>query len=73
MLGGGCANHVCRAAMAGVISLARSDAMELGEQGIRVNCICPGSIAPASSCATSRSATPWVLAALGGWKGCIKS
>jgi NAD(P)-dependent dehydrogenase (short-subunit alcohol dehydrogenase family) len=43
-LGGGYANHVYSAAKAGVVSLTRTTALELGEQGIRVNCICPGGI-----------------------------
>jgi NAD(P)-dependent dehydrogenase (short-subunit alcohol dehydrogenase family) len=30
---------------AGVVHLTRSTAMELGEAGVRVNCICPGGIA----------------------------
>ena len=37
--------HVYSAAKAAVIHLTRSVAMELGEAGIRVNCICPGGIA----------------------------
>jgi NAD(P)-dependent dehydrogenase (short-subunit alcohol dehydrogenase family) len=37
--------HVYSAAKAAVIHLTRSVAMELGESGIRVNCICPGGIA----------------------------
>lgn len=37
--------HVYSAAKAGVIQLTRSVAMELGESGIRVNCICPGGVA----------------------------
>ena len=37
--------HVYSAAKAAVIHLTRSVAMELGENGIRVNCICPGGIA----------------------------
>jgi len=37
--------HVYSAAKAAVIHLTRSVAMELGESGIRVNCICPGAIA----------------------------
>ncbi len=41
----GYGNHVYSAAKAAVIHLTRSVAMELGESGVRVNCICPGSIA----------------------------
>ena len=37
--------HPYSAAKAAVIQLTRSVAMELGEQGVRVNCICPGFIA----------------------------
>jgi NAD(P)-dependent dehydrogenase (short-subunit alcohol dehydrogenase family) len=37
--------HVYSAAKAAVIQLTRSIAMELGESGVRVNCICPGGIA----------------------------
>jgi NAD(P)-dependent dehydrogenase (short-subunit alcohol dehydrogenase family) len=37
--------HVYSAAKAAVIHLTHSVAMELGESGIRVNCICPGGIA----------------------------
>jgi NAD(P)-dependent dehydrogenase (short-subunit alcohol dehydrogenase family) len=44
-LGGGYANHVYSAAKAGVVSLTRTTALELGESGIRVNCLCPGAIA----------------------------
>ncbi len=40
----GYGNHIYSAAKAGVIQLTRSVAMELGESGIRVNCICPGFI-----------------------------
>ena len=36
--------HVYSAAKAAVIHLTRFVAMELGEYGIRVNCICPGAI-----------------------------
>ena len=37
--------HVYSACKAAVIQLTRSVAMELGESGVRVNCICPGGIA----------------------------
>jgi len=37
--------HVYSTAKAAVIHLTRSVAMELGESGVRVNCICPGGIA----------------------------
>ncbi len=37
--------HIYGAAKAAVIHLTQSVAMELGESGIRVNCICPGGIA----------------------------
>jgi NAD(P)-dependent dehydrogenase (short-subunit alcohol dehydrogenase family) len=37
--------HAYAAAKAAVIQLTRSVALELGEHGIRVNCICPGFIA----------------------------
>ena len=43
-IAGGFSNHVYSAAKAGVISLTRTAALELGECGVRVNCICPGSI-----------------------------
>ena len=36
--------HVYSAAKAAVVHLTRSVAMELGESGVRVNCICPGGI-----------------------------
>ena len=36
--------HVYSALKAAVIHLTRSVAMELGESGVRVNCICPGGI-----------------------------
>jgi NAD(P)-dependent dehydrogenase (short-subunit alcohol dehydrogenase family) len=41
----GYGNHIYSAAKAAVIQLTRSVAMELGECGVRVNCICPGFIA----------------------------
>ena len=41
----GFAGHTYSACKAAVIHLTRSVAMELGEFGIRVNCICPGAIA----------------------------
>jgi len=44
-LGAGLGPHVYGAAKAAVIHLTRSVAMELGESGVRVNCICPGGIA----------------------------
>jgi len=40
----GYAPHIYSAAKAAVIHLTRSVAMELGESGVRVNCICPGFI-----------------------------
>src|SRR4051794_32140889 len=40
----GYAPHVYSACKAAVIQLTRSVATELGEQGIRVNCVCPGPI-----------------------------
>lgn len=43
-IAGGYSNHVYSAAKAGVISLTRTSALELGEAGVRVNCICPASI-----------------------------
>jgi NAD(P)-dependent dehydrogenase (short-subunit alcohol dehydrogenase family) len=43
-IGGGYGSHSYSAAKAGVISLTRSTALELGESGIRVNCLCPGNI-----------------------------
>lgn len=41
----GHAPHVYSAAKAAVLHLTRSVSKELGEQGVRVNCICPGGIA----------------------------
>ena len=41
----GFGSHNYSAAKAAVIHLTRSVAMELGESGVRVNCICPGGIA----------------------------
>jgi NAD(P)-dependent dehydrogenase (short-subunit alcohol dehydrogenase family) len=41
----GYAPHIYSVAKAAVIQLTRSVAMELGEKGVRVNCICPGGIA----------------------------
>ena len=36
--------HLYSVAKAGVVHLTRSTALELGEWGVRVNCICPGAI-----------------------------
>jgi NAD(P)-dependent dehydrogenase (short-subunit alcohol dehydrogenase family) len=36
--------HIYSAAKAAVIQLTRTVAMELGESGVRVNCICPGGV-----------------------------
>lgn len=44
-LSGGRGPHIYSAAKAAVINLTRSVAIELAEQHIRVNCICPGAIA----------------------------
>ncbi len=44
-LSGGRGPHTYSAAKAAVINLTRSVALELGEDNIRVNCICPGGIA----------------------------
>ncbi|HXC53295.1 MAG TPA: glucose 1-dehydrogenase [Candidatus Limnocylindrales bacterium] len=41
----GYAPHVYTVAKAAVIQLTKTVAMELGESGVRVNCICPGGIA----------------------------
>ena len=40
----GFGTHIYSALKAAIIHLTRTVAMELGEDGIRVNCICPGSI-----------------------------
>jgi len=40
----GYGNHIYSACKAGVIHLTRSVAMELGEAGVRVNCVCPSFI-----------------------------
>jgi len=40
----GFSSHIYHAAKAAVNHLTRSVAMELGESGVRVNCICPGAI-----------------------------
>jgi NAD(P)-dependent dehydrogenase (short-subunit alcohol dehydrogenase family) len=44
--------HIYAAGKAAVIQLTRSVALELGERGVRVNCICPGGVT-----------TPFVLTA----------
>jgi NAD(P)-dependent dehydrogenase (short-subunit alcohol dehydrogenase family) len=41
----GYGGHIYSAAKAAVIHLTRTVAMELGEHGVRVNCICPGAVA----------------------------
>lgn len=40
----GYAGHIYSATKAAIVQLTTSTAMELGESGIRVNCICPGGI-----------------------------
>jgi len=44
-IGGGDGPHIYSTAKAAVIHLTKSVALELGESGVRVNCICPGGIA----------------------------
>ena len=53
----GYGNHVYSAAKAGVVQLTRSVAMELGEDGVRVNCILPGFI-PTPMIALARGFPP---------------
>jgi NAD(P)-dependent dehydrogenase (short-subunit alcohol dehydrogenase family) len=43
-LGTGYGSHAYSTAKAAIIHLTRSVAVELGESGVRVNCICPGGI-----------------------------
>ena len=52
----GFGNHIYSASKAGVVQLTRSVAMELGEMGIRVNCISPGYI-PTPMIGIARSLT----------------
>ena len=44
-IGAGFGPHIYSAAKAAVIHLTKSVSVELGEDGVRVNCICPGGIA----------------------------
>ncbi|MEX2245967.1 MAG: glucose 1-dehydrogenase [Dehalococcoidia bacterium] len=60
-LSGGRGPHIYSAAKAAVINLTRSVALELGESGVRVNCICPGAIA-----------TPLIARPLGGGEDAIE-
>jgi NAD(P)-dependent dehydrogenase (short-subunit alcohol dehydrogenase family) len=41
----GYGSHVYSAAKAAIVQLSVTVAMELGERGVRVNCVCPGAIA----------------------------
>jgi len=47
--------HLYSVAKAAVIHLTRSVALELGEHGIRVNCICPGIVATPLATGSSRA------------------
>lgn len=60
----GYAPHVYSVAKAAVIQLTRTVAMELGEKGVRVNCICPGGIATPLLATAFSAAEPDEAAAL---------
>ncbi len=47
--------HLYSVAKAAVIHLTRSVALELGEYGIRVNCICPGIVATPLAAGSSKA------------------